>query len=341
VPPHDGSPALRKSNKINQEDQTPKPSALRKNLKYTPQTRKISPIHKKSPEPKTKPALRKKKTSSPPTPRIKPAIRKTPKEPEVDPAFGKNRQVASEHTKRFTVGAAPAIVTPVQGGLVKEAKRILEDRIRKTRRQEKICELRPMISTPNMKRSRDHDGVWDTPDTPARTASTRRTPATPGRKVQTPIINFLLKQAKEEPTIIQLEETKIEMSSSSNYDGPSIVPQAAPRVKAGAKKMLQLKPSKVTSILQYFESSRDVPKSSKVIVRKNSCYNNSALCLPQLGRTDTYSDRAGQQMAPQPNFAEQPITDPAASHVTGFQTSPPITSSQARPAENPEKSSHL
>jgi hypothetical protein len=259
----------------------------------------------------------------------------------VDPTSGKSGQVTSKLTKCFTVGAAPAIVTPVQRGRVKEAKRILEDKIRKTRRQEKICELRPMISTPNMKRSRDHDGVWDTPDTPVSSASTRRTPATPGRRVQKPIIDFLLKKTKEEPTIIQLEESKFEMSSSSNHDRPSIVPQAVPRVKAGVKKMTQLKHSKVTSILQYFENSRDVQKSSKMIVRKSSCYNNSVLCPPQLGKTDTYSDRAGPQMAPQPNFAGQPITDPAADHVTGFPTSPPIKSSQARPAENPGKSSHL
>ena len=198
-----------------------------------------------------------------------------------------------------------------------------------------------MISTPNMKRSRDHDGVWDTPDTPVSSASTRRTPATPGRRVQKPIIDFLLKKTKDVPTIIQLEDSKLDMSSSTNQDRPNIVHQAVPRVKAGSKNKIQLKHSKVTSILHYFENNRDVQKSSNVIVKKISVYNNSVLCPPQLGQTDTVSDRAGPQMAPQLDFAGQPITDPAADHVTGFPTSPPIKSSQARPAENPGKSSHL
>ena len=223
-------------------------------------------------------------------------------------------------------------------------KRILEDRIRKTRRQEKIGEFRPLLSTPNIKRSRDDDGVWDTTNTPAMLTDTSRTPVTPVRKTQTPIMNFLKKITKEEQIANHLRDTELKMSSSSSLAKPVFVNKAASKVKSGAKKMVQMKPGKVTSILQYFENSRDVPKSSKVIIRRNSSYNNSMLYPPQLGQTVTNSDRAGQQMAPQPIIAvstEQPITDPCLGHVTAFQTSPPINSSQARPSENPEENGHL
>ena len=48
-------------------------------------------------------------------------------------------------------------------GGVKEAKRMLEDRIRKEKREQKLAEVRkPLITTPLRKRTRQEGGEWPT-----------------------------------------------------------------------------------------------------------------------------------------------------------------------------------
>ena len=226
--------------------------------------------------------------------------------------------------KMFTVGSASLPKTPIGGGRVLEAKRILEEQIRKTKRDNKVKEFRPLISTPTEKRSRGEDGVWETPSRPL---SIPRTPATPGRRLQTPIQQFLVKQSLEDRRKSIFERRDKEERSSSPAKPVRKKLQAGTNARAGNLKKLQMKPGKVSSILKYFENAEDVPESSKLLVRRSARYNNNVLSPPQLTQTEPGSAQPVQQMAPQPNFDRndaQPTATSALGHVTNIKTSAPM-----------------
>lgn len=216
-----------------------------------------------------------------------------------------------------------------------------------------MSRMRPLLSTPNNKRSRDQEDTWGTSPakptirmTPATPRRQTRTPATPGRTQQTPINNYLVTQTVEEKQKIlkQLKAKKVEMSASPKHKKTKSKLQAGNKGLTGASKKLQLKPGKVASILRFFETSPDVPDSSKMIVKKNSKSNNNHLSPPQLTQTDISGDRAEQQMAAQPNTAGHICsTNHRASQRSCDKpkTSPPISISQITTTQNSENSSHL
>ena len=112
---------------------------------------------------------------------------------------------------------------------VKEAKMKLEDRISKERREMQVDMIRkPLLATPNQKRSRADDGEWDTiPPSPRNIV----TPTT-SRKIQTPINVFLINQT--------LEERRQELlKNSANRPTKAKDISASPALKKCKKKKLQ------------------------------------------------------------------------------------------------------
>jgi hypothetical protein len=243
--------------------------------------------------------------------------------------------------KMFTVGSASTPKTPVGGGRVLEAKRIMEDQIRKTKRDNKVKEFRPLISTPTEKRSRGEDGEWETPPRPL---SIPRTPATPGRRLQTPIQQFLIKQSLEDRRKLMIERREKEERSSSPAKPVKKKPQAVPSARTDNLKKLQMKPGKVSSILKYFENAEDARESSKLLVSRSARYNNNMLSPPQLTQTEPGSTQPVQQMAPQPNFDRndaQPTATSALGHVPIIKTSAPMNDCHLTPPRKSGIVSHL
>ena len=78
----------------------------------------------------------------------------------------KNSSKESPNTKKitqagmFTIGARmTGTMELVKPGGVKEAKRMLEERIRKEKREQKLAEVRkPILETPTRKRDRQDEG---------------------------------------------------------------------------------------------------------------------------------------------------------------------------------------
>lgn len=244
--------------------------------------------------------------------------------------------------KMFTVGM---LTSRMEGedkarGLVKEAKRKIEEAQRKNKRQSNIEKARnPSISTPNQKRSRDEDGAWSGATS---SRGLERTPATPRRTQQTPIQGFLVSQSlAERKERFDAHLFEKERSSSS----PTNAKTGSKRGISGQKKtklVPKMKPGIVTSILRYFENSDMVPESSKTLPKLYNLDNNNLSCPPLPGSTELNSVCESHQGAAQtPPSAASPIRTPGyadSDHMTG--TQPTKTDRLAGP-EHVGPSGHL
>ena len=242
----------------------------------------------------------------------------------------------------FTMGSGGGGEDEDDGGsMVKEARRKIEEEIRKERRFSKVKDTRrPLLSTPMQKRAREEDGTWRMSQA---SPKSERTLATPGRRIQTPIINFLINQTKEERRkCLQKPKMKSpDMSASPSLKSKDDMRKEDSRKGTGAKRRITLKPGKVPMIKKYFEECENVPESSKAVMRKSAMHNNNVLCPPDPGQTEHISAGLDPEMAVQlQNTAKpaQPIIEEGKCHMTELG---PMGNCQTITAENESQGSHL
>jgi hypothetical protein len=142
---------------------------------------------------------------------------------------------------KFTIGAARAESKgdyAMKRGTVMEAKKKLEDKIRKEKREKKIEEVRkPLLATPTRKRERQDEGDWQHSKEPEDVRKTAAgTPMTPKMLTQTAMGSFLVHQTVE-------ERRKIFKSSCKEKKVPdmsvSLALKTRKRTKPGRKLMLE------------------------------------------------------------------------------------------------------
>ena len=140
---------------------------------------------------------------------------------------------------KFTIGAARAESKgdyAMKRGTVMEAKKKLEDKIRKEKREKKIEEVRkPLLATPTRKRERSDESDWQHSKEPEDVRKTvTGTPMTPKMLTQTAIGSFLVHQTVEERRKIfksSCKENKVPDMSAS----PAL--KSRKRTKSGRKVM--------------------------------------------------------------------------------------------------------
>ena len=255
----------------------------------------------------------------------------------------------------FTLGATPIKTKGegrgTSGGKVKEAKRILEEKMRRERRREKLEEARnPIIATPNNKRGRgEQDIAWATPPATAEMGSPR-TPARACRRTQTPIQAFLISQTLEERKRKLQEEIKLKNIAKKDMSASPNLRQTEKRSNQPARRVPAVrntawrKPGVVNKIASYFEHSEVAIVTDQKPVKIFSGNNNTLLPSPPPHQTGLHSPPVDRKMAVTVRGGAWPIRGQEGSHVTQnlrWKTSPPMGSELARPQENSENDGHF
>ena len=201
---------------------------------------------------------------------------------------------------------------------------------------------KPLLATPNQKRSRAEDGEWDTDPVGPGVSET------PPTRTQTPMNSFLVPQTIEErrQSMLRRSNTKHtimkDMSASPALKGAKKKKQLAIKKTKEGDKNVQHKPATVSSISKYFENGQKTRTVSIMGPGVQNKYNNNGVCIatanPILTRSST---RADPEMAVQSAAAGRPIATEGLELSGHMTTEEPIGSNKPKLDQNMRDSSHL
>ena len=243
---------------------------------------------------------------------------------------------------KFTIGVRVSKLGNRKGE-VKEAKRKLEEKIRKERRESQIELVRkPLLVTPNNKRSRAEDGVWDT-DTMGPGVS-----ETPPRRTQTPMNSFLVPQTIEERRQALARRPTSMVTIMKEMSASPVLKKIKKRRQLDTKKTMESdkntkqKTATVSTISKYFESGQKTRTMSIMGPGVRNKYNNNGVYMATANQTLTStSTRADPEMAVQSAAAGRPIATEGLELSGHMTTEEPIGREKPNFDQNMRDSSHL
>ena len=244
--------------------------------------------------------------------------------------------------KKFTIGAI-ADKLGNRRGEVKEAKRKLEEKIRKERRESQLELVRkPLLVTPNNKRSRAEDGVWDT-DTMGPGVS-----ETPPRRTQTPMNSFLVPQTIEERRQALARRPTSMVTIMKEMSASPVLKKIKKRRQLDTKKTMESdkntkqKTVAVSTISKYFESGQMTGGMSIIGQGTGNKYNNNGVYLATANQTlPRSSSQADPEMAVQSVAAGRPIVTEGCELSGHMTTEEPMGREKPNFDQNMRDSSHL
>ena len=271
------------------------------------------------------------------TSRKTPATKMTPKMKRT-----LNFQADTPTPKKFTIGVRASKLGDRKGE-VKEAKRKLEEKIRKERRESQVEMVRkPLLATLNQKRSRVDDGEWDTDPVGPGVSET------PPIRTQTTMNYFFVPQTIEErrQSILRRPNTihtaMKDMSASPALKGAKKKKQLAIKKTKEGDKNVQQKPATVSAISKYFENGQKTRTVSIMGPEMKNKYNNNGVYMATANQTLTRtSTQADPEMAVQSAPAGRPIATEGCELSGHMTTEEPMGREKPNFDQNMRDSSHL
>ena len=234
---------------------------------------------------------------------------------------------------------------------MKEAKRKLEDRQRKERRENQMEMVRkPLLATPNQKRSRKEDGEWDS-DQQKQTVILVTT-----AQKQTPLSGFLVQQTLEERRhAITRRQPICSGSTAKDMSASPARRRTVSMKKKGAKNakkaveditIAKMTPGNVNNIRKFFEKPGLTTHKSACVVQPGNTDNNNGVCVATANQTlAAVGTEADPEMALQVGVCVATASQPTGSEIgttSGHITSAePIRDEAPVPDQNREGGSHV